>query len=120
MRGSWLKGALPLILFGVSGLAQAMGSWDWTLTSDDDGPRAPIPVSATPFDPTSLPQNLFFGRERYSSRAVAVELILNAAQVSPSDKLIYRPRLAGGYRVSTHWRFRLSDNRATLRFEIRF
>ncbi len=118
MQGRLIAGALLLAL--SAGSAWANDSWNIRLATDDDGPRAAVPVSATPFDPTSLPQERFFGRDRFSSRAVAIELVLNAIQVRHDDSLIYRPQVNDGYRISSRWRLRVTDSSASVRYEIRF
>ena len=114
-----LAGLITLAATDVS--AQVAGSgWRLDLVADRHAPGSSVPVSATPFDPTSLRHDRFFGREHFSSRAVAIELILNAFQARTNESLIYRPRVDGGYRVSSRWRLRLSGSRALLRYEIRF
>ncbi len=117
----WTNTISGLLLAGFAAGAQAESSrFEWSLVPADSDSRAVIPVSATPFDPTSLPQNRFFGRESYSSRAVAIEIILNAINVRESDSLVYRRPVSTGYRISTRWRFRASRRNLTLRYEIRF
>lgn len=78
------------------------------------------PISATPFDPTSLPQDRFFGRESFSARNVALDLVINAVALRHNDSLVYRPKLGSDANVSTRWRIRLSAQRVLLRYEIRF
>ncbi len=112
--------ASVLFFLVAQGVAQASERLEWSLVRDDDGARARVPLSATPFDPTSLPHDRFFGRDSYSSRTVAIELVLNAIQVRYTDSLIYRPRLDSGYRVHSRWRFRMNESLATVRYEICF
>lgn len=116
------KALLPFsvaaMLYG--GAAQASELFQFSLVADRDSSAGIIPVSATPFDPSSLPQGRFFGREDYSSRAVAIEIVMNAIESRHSDSLVYRRKVTGGYRISTRWRFRASSRGATLRYEIRF
>lgn len=77
-------------------------------------------ASATPFDPTTLSRDQMLGGSRYSSRRVALELIINAARVRNNDNLVYRRTYRDGYRVSHHWRLRASTRRLMVRYEIRF
>ncbi|MFK7967436.1 MAG: hypothetical protein AB8C46_26030 [Burkholderiaceae bacterium] len=103
-----------------AGAAAAASPWQFSLVPDRNSASSVVPVSATPYDPTSLPQETFFGRDRYSSRAVAFEIILNAIDARQPDSLVYRRNLNDGYRVTTRWRLRASGRRVTLRYEIRF
>jgi len=123
MKPFWLRAAVAGLLgLGLlqSGHAKTPAQWQFSLVPERNATNSVIPVSATPFDPTSLPQETFFGRDRYSSRAVAIEIILNAIDARQSDSLVYRRKLNDGYRVSTRWRLRASSRRVTLRYEIRF
>lgn len=114
--------AAILLTFGLfqSGAAVAAQQWQFSLVPDRNAASSVVPVSATPFDPTSLPQETFFGRDSYSSRRVAFEIILNAIDARQSDSLVYRRKLNDGYRVTTRWRLRASSRQVTLRYEIRF
>ena len=121
MGGTALTSSLLGFLFvGFAATAQAESRFAFSLVPAQADRHGVIPVSATPFDPTSLPQERFFGRESYSSRAVALDIVLNAVQVRHSDSLIYRHQVNQGYRVSTRWRLRASRRNVTLRYEIRF
>lgn len=102
------------------GAVHASDRFNFSLVADRASSAGVIPVSATPFDPNSLPQDRFFGRENYSSRAVAIEIVLNAVESRHSDSLVYRRQVNSGYRISTRWRFRASRRNMTLRYEIRF
>ena len=120
---SALSRVVPLLLVVASlsgGSAQASERFGFSLVADRGGSTGVIPVSATPFDPNSLPQDRFYGRENYSSRAVAIEIVMNAVESRHSDSLVYRRPVRSGYRISPRWRFRASRRRVMLRYEIRF
>lgn len=114
--------ATPLLAVAAlsGGTAHASDGLRFSLVADRASSAGVIPVSATPFDPNSLPQGQFFGRENYSSRAVAIEIVMNAVESRHSDSLVYRRQVSSGYRISTRWRFRASRRNMTLRYEIRF
>lgn len=117
---NWVRMCFLAFVCQAPILASAAGPLQFQLVPDRGSAAGVIPVSATPFDPNSLPQDRFFGRESYSSRAVAIEIVLNAFNARRSDSLVYRRKVNDGYRISTRWRFRASRRNLTLRYEIRF
>lgn len=104
-------GALPAL-----GAAQGLRV---SLASDTFGERL-RPVTATPFDPASHPQDSIFADERFSARSLAVDIVLNAWRVHGDDALIYRQTVTERAPIETRWRIRASLNRVMLRYEISF
>ncbi len=78
------------------------------------------PVTATPLDPTSNAQDSFFENQRFSSRRLAIDIVVNGlrAHGQASDRfgrpLFDRPP------ERSRWRIRASLNRVMVRYEIIF
>lgn len=112
--------ATTLFALSINTANAASGRVQFAIGSDGFPGDQRNVVSATPFDPNSMSQDPYFGRANYSTRRVALELILNATRVRNNDSLVYRRSVQPGYRITRHWRFRASSRRVFVRYEIRF
>lgn len=111
-----------LCLFGMCMGSANAASWgaQWSISVDDFARKDGRLSSATPFDPTSWSRDSLPGNTTYSSRRVAIELMLHAARVRHADSLVYRRAQRSAARVTYHWRLRASTRRFLVRYEIRF
>lgn len=104
-------------LLGGFNLSAHAGSMSVELAGDTGSWR---PVTATPLDPTSVPQDSLFGGQRFSARALAVDIIVNGWRSRQRGIDQFGQPLFVRERAPTRWRLRASMNRVMLRYEISF